>query len=101
MSCKEIRQAAIESSGMPTGSFSFALAWLRKGGRVSRKSWNGSRYLFLASCSPNVVAEAGPGTSMSGDDCRFVAMAHVSGAIDVGWTPSTEELLATDWEVVP
>jgi hypothetical protein len=92
------------------GDFGFALGVLRAGGRVTRVIWDGqlgtSAWLVLVPGSTFTVEEGRPVSKafppLVGSQVEY--QPHIDlyqfGSLEV-WAPSTTDLLATDWRVIP
>lgn len=80
--------------------FSDALMWLKEGKRVQRAGWNGAGQ-WVEMCNPE-------GTAVYSDFDRdtgypiapHFGLKNAQGVFVLGWTPSTGDLMATDWQVV-
>lgn len=71
-------------------SFSAALTWLKEGRKIARASWPNYKYVYLY--TRHTKTYGGVVT-----DQLLQINARIGGG---SWTPSSEELLATDWMVV-
>lgn len=69
-------------------SFGEALLWLKSGGKVERRSWNGQG-LWLALQPPDEVSQMLP----------FLFVTTTAGP-RMPWTPSHTDILADDWSTV-
>lgn len=78
-----------------------AIEWLREGHKVQRVGWNGKgMWLKL------VQTETYPAGNLCGQEFEtpIDVMAHIclytTGQWQPGWSASTPDLLATDWQIV-
>lgn len=94
-------------------SFEFALVAIKEGKRVARAGWNGKdQWVALSGpCEPREVLEV----SFWSEHARAFAISQGGTAkvapglllknaqdlIVMGWVPSTGDLLATDWYILP
>ena len=84
-----------------------AVKLLKEGMLVARSGWNGKgMYLTLADDKSSHFVYTGVGNTGNciqkiTSDKPYVCMRTAQGAIQPGWLASQEDLLATDWCVVP
>jgi hypothetical protein len=87
------------------GSFSWALEQIKAGERITRGGWNGAgQFVFLVPGSQFKVNRE-PLLTILGEGTEVNYRPHldlraVDGSIGV-WTPSSTDLLAMDWQVLP
>lgn len=75
----------------PIGSFSWALIKLKCGYQCKRRDWSNYVILYPGDDEPSF-------NNKSVNDC--FAISTDDGKYQPGWTPSTEDLFADDWEEV-
>ena len=73
----------------PLGSFSWALMRLKDGYKCKRRGWSNYVILYPGDDEPTF-------NSKPVRDC--LAITTDDGKYQPGWTPSTEDLFAYDWE---
>lgn len=90
--------------------FEQALVWLRGGRKITRSNWNGKgMFIYLVpKITDRVVEESYTDThpllSVFGEGFEFTRQARIdmkfaNGQIGI-WTPTHEDLLAKDWNVL-
>lgn len=88
--------------------FSQALIWLKGSRKISRRGWNGKgMFIYLvAGCDHEIgnSAETQPLESILGQGTNITYQARIdmkfaSGQIGI-WTPTHEDILAKDWNVL-
>jgi len=104
------KAAAGGRTDVTRGDFGFALGVLHAGGRVTRESWNthirNTRWLVLVPGSTFTVTEGRPVAlacpALVGREVGYEPHIDLyqSGTLSP-WTPSTVDLLATDWWIIP
>lgn len=83
--------------------FDVALGWLREGQLVTRKSWSLGTFVVLQQGYPQGIginANTASATGIpEGTVCAFkpYLMRRTEDGAFIPWTPSQEEVLATDW----
>ena len=79
-------------------SFGDAIAYLKKGRKVSRKGWNGKeQYIQLATGSSYKTAD-GEIVNCEHDAIGNMAIAFVgTSGVQMGWLASQADMLAEDW----
>jgi hypothetical protein len=93
-----------------TGSFGWALERLRSGRQVARPGWNGKGMYLVYTPQKSITAESStdehsrqhgepaPGSPRAiGARLDFMAADRV---VELGWRPTSRDMLAADWVVV-
>ena len=81
--------------------FGKAIEALKRGGRVTRKGWNGrGQYIELAT-NISYVNPAGNIINVEHDAIGNKAIAFVgTSGVQLGWLASQSDMLAEDWEII-
>lgn len=81
--------------------FGDAIRALKSGEAVARHDWwNGKySYLFLATAR-EFVSECGENKNLPEISLDTICMVNEQKQIQIGWTPSQEDMLADDWYVL-
>lgn len=92
---------AQEANGidLEAADFSDALMWLKEGKRVCRSGWNGAGQ-WVEMCNPEWAAfyydfDRDIGYPIA----THFGLKNAQGVFVPGWTPSTGDLMASDWQV--
>lgn len=84
---------------LEAADFSDALLWLKEGQRVARKGWNGKGQ-WVEVVKTNELAFFSDHEKLTGYPVvQHLGLKNVQGQFVPGWTPSTGDLMATDWQV--
>jgi hypothetical protein len=98
---------AVHMQLLPLLDFGDVIKGLKRGGRFTRREWDGSKGLFIflvqgSSFQVNrepLLSILGEGTAVG--YCGHIDIMVMEGVVAV-WTPSQLEMLAEDWiEVIP
>lgn len=93
-------------------NFSQALEELKLGKKVARKGWGKGAFIYLVESKEvnieNLQGEAAKHFEAHKDSNRgkrvtissHIDMKTADGSLLVGWTPSEDDMLADDWEIV-
>jgi len=93
------KRRADDCPDLEAADFSDALMWLKDGKRVARSGWNGAgQWVELFKMEGLVL-------SFDHNDDKYpiaqnFVLKNAQGVAVPGWTPSTGDLMATDWYVV-
>lgn len=88
--------------------FEQALVWLRGGRKITRSNWNGKGmfiyYLLPERCVVGETTDTHPLRSVLGEGIDIKRQARIdmkfaNGEIGI-WTPTHEDILARDWNVL-
>lgn len=82
---------------LAAADFSDALMWLKEGKRVQRAGWNGAGQ-WIEMMVPDNIEFTFPARDY--DLVAFFGLKNAQGKFVPGWTPSTGDLMADDWQVV-
>lgn len=85
------------------GDIGWALGELRSGRKVTRAPWGRDAYIVLVERPPNirtVMAHTHEETIIEEDSMTLVDQANMDYRFIV-WPVQLDDILATDWEVVP
>lgn len=84
----------------PTGlDFSMAMNWLKTGKRVQRAGWNGAGQ-WVEMATGNGLTFSSPHLDVSMPVALHLVLKNAQDVYVPGWTPSTGDLMAEDWQVV-
>lgn len=100
--CKpDIFAATYESADIDLNAadFSDALMWLKEGKRVQRTGWNGAGQ-WVEIATNDGLRFSSPHLDVSMPVATHLVLKNAQDVYVPGWTPSTGDLLATDWRVV-
>jgi hypothetical protein len=83
-------------------NFSAALACLKCGEKVSRKTWKGA-FIYLQEGSV-ITKEQGRNEILKNIDGNIKINPHIdmkckNGSIDIGWSPNQSDMFTDDWEI--
>lgn len=84
-----------------------AIEAMKRGYKLRRRRWHEKSFLILVQPAPDVKLRAGTVYSRALGEGEVVTInAHFSlfspmGHFQPGWLPSTADMLASDWEVLP
>lgn len=79
--------------------FSDALMWLKDGKRVQRAGWNGAGQ-WVEMATGNGLTFSSPHLDVSMPVALHLVLKNAQDVYVPGWTPSTGDLMAEDWQVV-
>lgn len=84
----------------PTGlDFSMALNWLKTGKRLQRAGWNGAGQ-WVEMATGDGLFFSSPHLDVSMPVALHLVLKNAQDVFVPGWTPSTGDLMADDWQVV-
>ncbi|MEB2478169.1 DUF2829 domain-containing protein [Citrobacter freundii] len=92
-------RAYVQIKSLPFGS---ALELMKQGRLMTRKGWNGKGQYVVLIPGDHLAKSAGYGFGEYLGEftfCNVLALKNAQGVIVPGWTPSTGDLFATDWEL--
>lgn len=84
--------------------FSAALLWLKNGKRAARTGWNGKGMFVVLIPGANLDRSAAVGLGADIEKLTFddaLALKSAGGNLVCGWVPSTADLIADDWILIP
>lgn len=84
--------------------FSAALSWLKDGKRAARAGWNGKGQFVVLIPGANLDRSAAVGLGADIENLSFddvLALKNAGGDLVCGWVPSTGDLMADDWVLIP
>lgn len=79
--------------------FSDALMWLKEGKRVQRAGWNGKGQ-WVEMATGDGLSFSSPHLDVSMPVALHLVLKNAQDVFVPGWTPSTGDLMADDWQVV-
>lgn len=87
-----------------TLAFGPALKYLQDGMRLCRQGWRAGQFVYLVPAA-SYPAQTGAAKAYFGKEAMvpydaYFALKNAQGTVSV-WTPTTEDLLAKDWCVIP
>lgn len=84
---------------LDAADFSDALMWLKEGKLVQRAGWNGAGQ-WVELFNPGSLGALSDFTGETYPIAPHFWLKNSQGVFVPGWTPSTGDLMATDWQVV-